>query len=181
MMTAKSEAYNRWYTAHRDEYLAIRRARYAADPDFYRGIAKRWGEANRDKRAATFANWYQANPGYSGQHYWSTPHRTSVHKLCKALHNALIHRESGRDWYPNSKIGPLIGCSKPELVAHIEAQFQPGMSWENYGRGGWEIDHIIPCGAFDLTEPAQQRACFHFTNLRPLWRIDNLRRPKGRA
>jgi hypothetical protein len=93
--------------------------------------------------------------------------------LRSSLYQALKHRDSGRDWRSDCALRSLIGCSKSGLVARIEAQFIPGMSWENYGRGGWEIDHIKPCASFDLTDPAQQAACFHFTNLRPRWASDN--------
>lgn len=67
----------------------------------------------------------------------------------------------------------LIGCSITELLAHLESQFQPGMTWEKRGMHGWHIDHIIPCAAFDLTDPDQQAMCFHYTNLRPLWAKEN--------
>jgi hypothetical protein len=61
-----------------------------------------------------------------------------------------------------------------KLFAHLEAQFRDGMSWDNYGRYGWHIDHIIPCSSFDLTDTDQQRKCFHYTNLQPLWAHENL-------
>lgn len=67
----------------------------------------------------------------------------------------------------------LLGCTRAELLAHLESQFSDGMSWDNYGRGGWEIDHIIPCANFDLTDPDQQRSCFTLSNLRPIWAVDN--------
>lgn len=70
----------------------------------------------------------------------------------------------------------LLGCTIPELRAHLESQFREGMSFENYGRTGWHIDHIIPCAMFDLRDPAQQRACFHWSNLQPLWARDNCRK-----
>lgn len=69
----------------------------------------------------------------------------------------------------------LLGCSVGEFKAHLESLFTDGMSWENYGfyRVGeprrWHIDHILPCDSFDLTNPDQQKLCFHYTNLRPLW------------
>lgn len=66
----------------------------------------------------------------------------------------------------------LVGCSKDELRRHLESKFQPGMSWAN--RDKIHIDHIIPCASFDLTDPQQQRQCFHYTNLQPLWAKDNL-------
>lgn len=70
----------------------------------------------------------------------------------------------------------MLGCSKQELVEHLESQFQDGMSWENYGLHGWHIDHIIPVSSFDISEPNQLKKCFHFSNLQPLWAIDNLRK-----
>lgn len=68
----------------------------------------------------------------------------------------------------------LVGCSIPDLMAHLEAKFKPGMSWDSWGR--WHIDHIRPCASFDLSDPEQQRACFHYTNLQPLWGRENLRK-----
>jgi hypothetical protein len=70
----------------------------------------------------------------------------------------------------------LIGCTTKELRNHLEAQFIDDMSWDNYGYYGWHIDHIIPCACFDLSDPEQQRQCFHYTNLQPLWAEDNLRK-----
>lgn len=52
-------------------------------------------------------------------------------------------------------------------------QFEPGMTWENYGTE-WHVDHIVPCSYFDLTDPEQQRICFNYRNLQPLWAKDNL-------
>jgi len=68
----------------------------------------------------------------------------------------------------------LIGCEIDYLMYHLQCQFTKGMSWDNYGL--WHIDHIKPCAKFDLSKPSQQRKCFHYTNLQPLWAIDNLRK-----
>lgn len=65
----------------------------------------------------------------------------------------------------------LIGCSKEELVIHLESMFTDGMSWENYG--DWQIDHIKPCSLFNLNDKSEQEKCFHYTNLQPLWATDN--------
>jgi hypothetical protein len=70
----------------------------------------------------------------------------------------------------------LTGCTIEDLRRHLEAQFADGMSWDNYGRTGWHIDHIRPCASFDLSDPNQQRQCFHYTNLQPLWAADNIRK-----
>ena len=70
----------------------------------------------------------------------------------------------------------LLGCSIEEFRFHIESQFMKGMEWSNHGYYGWHIDHIKPCSAFDLTDPAQQAACFHYSNMQPLWWRDNFRK-----
>lgn len=74
----------------------------------------------------------------------------------------------------SGKTFDLIGCTAEFARGYIEAQFKPGMTWANHGMHGWHIDHKIPCAHFDLTDPTQQRACFHFSNLQPLWALDNL-------
>lgn len=68
----------------------------------------------------------------------------------------------------------LVGCSSEHLRLHIQRQFKRGMNWNNYGK--WHLDHIIPCAHFDLTREDQQRICFHWTNLQPLWSQDNQRK-----
>jgi hypothetical protein len=90
--------------------------------------------------------------------------------LTSRVKMALAKQYSGK----SKKTMDLIGCSIAELMAHLEAQFQPGMTWENRGIHGWHVDHIIPCAAFDLTDPDQQRMCFHYSNQRPMWARDNL-------
>ena len=71
-----------------------------------------------------------------------------------------------------------IGCSIEFLKEYLEKQFTEGMSWDNYGLYGWHVDHIIPCASFDLTKIEEQRKCFHYTNLQPLWAKENLRKSK---
>lgn len=72
------------------------------------------------------------------------------------------------------KTKELLSCSIEELKIYLESKFQIGMTWENYGKYGWHIDHIIPCSSFDLKDIEQQKICFHYTNLQPLWAKDNL-------
>lgn len=70
-----------------------------------------------------------------------------------------------------------LGCTVEELKKHLESQFTEGMSWDNYGKGGWEIDHIQPLASFDLTNREDLLKACHYTNLQPLWARDN--RSKG--
>lgn len=66
----------------------------------------------------------------------------------------------------------LLGCSYEKFKTHLESQFTPGMTWDNYG--DWHIDHRRPCASFDLSQESQQLECFNYQNLQPLWAKDNL-------
>ena len=68
----------------------------------------------------------------------------------------------------------FIGCSVSELKKRLQSKFLPGMTWDNYGK--WHVDHIKPCASFDLSDENQQKECFSYTNLQPLWACDNLRK-----
>lgn len=68
----------------------------------------------------------------------------------------------------------LIGCSIEAFRLHIEANFKPGMTWDN--RTAWHVDHKLPLSMFDLTNPEQQKIAFSFKNCIPEWKTDNLKK-----
>lgn len=72
-------------------------------------------------------------------------------------------------------ITQLIGCDRPTFITWIESHWQRGMGWHNYGVGDgkWNLDHTIACDHFDLTDEQQQRECFHYTNIKPMWALEN--------
>jgi hypothetical protein len=67
----------------------------------------------------------------------------------------------------------MVGCSDDHLMKWFEFQFDEHMAWDNHGEY-WHIDHIKPCALFDFTDVEQQKECFHWTNLQPLYKTDNL-------
>lgn len=74
----------------------------------------------------------------------------------------------------NTKTEQLLGCSVQELKDHLEFQFKDGMNWDNFGQ--WHVDHIKPCCSFDLSKTEEQKICFHYTNLQPLWAVENFKK-----
>jgi hypothetical protein len=75
--------------------------------------------------------------------------------------------------YKINQIENLIGCSVKECKFYLEKLFLPEMNWENHGKV-WEIDHTKPCASFDLTDIKQQQECFHYTNLKPLFKTTEI-------
>lgn len=79
----------------------------------------------------------------------------------------------------NSQSGSAVrdlGCSIPFLKKFLEDKFTHGMNWDNWGIHGWHIDHIVPLSSFDLSKREELLKAVHYTNLQPLWGVDNLRK-----
>ena len=73
-------------------------------------------------------------------------------------------------------VNKWIGCDLPTFRAYIESKFHSGMTWENYGREGWHLDHIKPITKFDLTSDEEIAKINLYTNLQPLWALDNYKK-----
>jgi hypothetical protein len=127
----------------------------------------------KDKAAARIAAFKLANPGYASAYQAKRCAEDPIFLARKNLRNRLRKFVLGQK---RGSIGTVIGCDWNQLVAHLESQFKPGMGWENYSIRGWHIDHIRPCASFDLTDPEQQKECFHYSNLQPLWAEENLKK-----
>jgi len=91
-----------------------------------------------------------------------------------ALHVRLYKAEKNKKKNKSEKTLKMLGCTVDQLQTFLEAEFTEGMTWDNYGE--WHIDHMLPCASFNLEDPEEQKKCFHWTNLQPLWAIDNIRK-----
>lgn len=131
------------------------------NPDKFRAGCRRWANTEKGRLSAN------ASKARSRAKH---PEILLKSRVRSRIGQAL--RKGYKKFYNSTQ---MLGCSYAELKKHLEGLFQPGMTWEN--RGEWEIDHIRPCASFDLMIPEQQKCCFHYTNLQPLWKHEN--RAKG--
>jgi hypothetical protein len=148
-----------------------------------RSINKAYATKNRYKVLQDMRDWYRNNATRTKE---NIKRRTKERE--KTDTNFLLTRRLrsrlGSALKGNYKTGSAVrdlGCSIEFLRQHLESQWQEGMSWDNYGRDGWEIDHIVPLGISDLSDPNVFKTVCHYTNLRPLWKAQNLSRrfPNG--
>lgn len=101
-----------------------------------------------------------------------------IYKIECRLRWSLNSALKSRGIYRTKSFRELVGCTLKEFKEHIEQQWLSGMSWSNHSYRGWHLDHIKPISTFNLVDIEEQKKCFHYTNFRPLWYKDNLRRPK---
>lgn len=93
-----------------------------------------------------------------------------MYKLKKNIRNLILQTFKTSGYKKRSKTSKILGCSFEEFKAHIESQFQQGMSWEN--RHLWHIDHIMPVSMAKTYDEVYRLN--HYRNLRPLWAHENI-------
>ena len=69
-----------------------------------------------------------------------------------------------------------LGCSMDFFRDYIESQFEPWMTWDNWGIDTWHLDHKVPLANFDLSDKAQFLKACHYSNYQPLSAKDNLKK-----
>lgn len=189
------------YEHNKDRQSIRKKQRWQADPEYRKKIV----DLNRERRQKNPESVRAYRRGYEKNRRKTDPqwakdvaskkrerrnkNKTQYLSKCRAYYNKRIRENpefrlrkalacrilaAVKGIGKSERTMKLVGCSIYQLREWLEAQFKPGMIWENHGE--WHIDHIKPCVSFDLTDPDQQRQCFNFTNLQPLWAEEHRRK-----
>ena len=154
-----------------------------ANPEKIREAGRKWSAANREKMRESNRKWREADPERTSKHNkknlktFRTKNRNNPsYKLHQNMRSAISGVLAGRrKSAPTMKI---IGCTVEELFEHFEScsTWEPWMTRENYGKGGWDVDHIIAIAKWDQTCPVQFAKCWHKSNLQPMEHIANIKK-----
>lgn len=180
-MTAKTEearlkhnAYMRGFYANNKEAWSVR-AKIWRDTNSESNLAKKkvYREQNAEKVAAGKRDWYLRNR----EHVLKKVKKHRQQKVVTDIQYKLriaLRRRMYMAIKSNQKSGSAVsdlGCAIPEFVAHIAANFEIGMTWQNWGE--WHIDHKKPLASLDLTDREQFLIAANFKNMQPLWASEN--------
>lgn len=127
-------------------------------------------ERNKDKRHE-YSVRYRERAAIKSRERYHSNEQARLAQICRVRVRGIV-----KDKLAGSS--SLLGCTASEYRTYIENLFTGGMSWDGVRSGIIHIDHIVPCSFFDLTKEDAQRACFHYSNTRPVWKEDNLRKSK---
>ena len=135
---------------------------------------------HRDEIAVKSKKWLVENKEYASDKKKQRYYGDIQYRLSIVVHNRIrsLLRKSAR---PKTTV-PDIGCSSSFLKSYLESKFYSHhktgveMNWGNWGAGygKWNVDHILPLAAFDLTNEEQLSVVCHYTNLQPLWFEENM-------
>jgi len=168
-----------WRELNKKKFKKNTKKRYKNNKGFYKIKNKQQYEKNKKSILKKQRLYRLAHKKEINKYFRNRLKNDKLFKLSSLLRNrigmALKHN------YKTGSTEQLLGCSIEFLKKHLEKQFKEGMNWMNQGKGSngkkeWQIDHIIPCSKFDLTNELEQKKCFNYTNLQPLWAIENWRK-----
>ena len=174
----------------------------AANPEKNREYIRKYRAANPERTRAQgrkdTKNFRARNPSYNGE--WAKKYRAAnpekaseqnkkdlktfreknrnnpIYRLHQNMRTAISTVLAGRG--KSAPTMKIIGCTVEELFEHFEScsTWEPWMTRETYGRGGWDVDHIIAITKWDQNCPVQFAKCWHKSNLQPMEHIENIKK-----
>jgi hypothetical protein len=152
--------------------------------------SKQWNSANRERISKTSKDLYQSKREQRIQEttQYRIEHREHLMScqlkrekerrdtdaeyhaavlIRQRIRAAISRQANGKNVKHDTTFG-LMGASPSEVVTQL------GITSSNIGLvSGNDIDHVFPVTKYDLTDPHQQRMCFHVSNLRLMHNVAN--------
>lgn len=176
----RQQYHKQWYQEHYKEKLEKQRLYkiFKSTPEYKemerQKARKRWYSIPKEERQAKAKLYRQMNIDKIREKDRERHEKNKLNRnMSKALYRALKENKAERHWED------LVPYNLQQIKEHLESQFTPEMSWDNYGTY-WEIDHIIPQNLFHIeTENDRDfQICWSLANLRPFEKSLNRQRPK---
>jgi len=153
--------HKKYYYKERKSILKQKKEYYYKNKDILLYKHKLWIKLNKDKVRYAY-NEHQKNRFITD----------SLFKIKRIISNN-IRTSFKRNFFTKRKnTKEILGCTIEFFKEYIESKFTDGMTWDNYGRNGWHLDHIIPIASANTEEDVIRLN--HYTNFQPLWAKDNL-------
>jgi hypothetical protein len=158
-----------WRETKGKQYISIYNKLHKEKLNTYQ---REWNERNKEKKRQYERKWLIKNKDKVNARCRDRYKNNPMHKL---MHINRIYLDQLIKRTKYLKIGSCkeyLGADPTLVKEYIKKQFQPGMTWDNHGK--WHIDHIIPLSSAKNEQELKQ--LFHYTNLQPLWKLDNLKK-----
>ena len=171
-------AYSRAYhQQNKEERKAYSRAYYQQNKEERNAASKAYHQQNKEERNAASKAYREKQDkeerkAYMAEYARARRQKDPLYRFFESIRSQAVRvvKQVGLGKKPTNTF-KWVGCSPEGLKAHIESLFLEGMTWDNYGKYGWHVDHIRPVSSF---KPEEWEQINHYTNLQPLWWQDNL-------
>jgi len=168
------ESYKKYQKENKDKIREYDKEYRKENKDKIKEQKKKYYKENKDKVVERVKEYYKENKDKikERQNEYLKNRRLSdpLYKMKSNLRSRTYKAFKHKGYSKKTKTQEMLGVDWEITKKHIERQFTKGMSWSNHG--DWHIDHIIPLSSAN-TEERLKKLC-HYTNLQPLWAVDNL-------
>lgn len=165
-----------YHEANKDKRNALTRIRWENNKEKYKQASVAWREKNKQHLLDYFSKYRKENLEKilaRNSEYCKSKRGSDPVFAMRARLRCLIGNSIKNGGYSKrSRTQEILGCDWNAFKSHIEANFLPGMTWAN--RNQWHIDHVLPLASAAHEDDVV--ALNHFTNLQPLWALDNIRK-----
>jgi hypothetical protein len=161
--------YKQYYIDNLEERKEYNRQWYIDKSEKVKECHKRYYINNLKQFKEKHRQWRKNNPGYQKQRLLNPTYKLSKN-ISNLIYLSLKGNKNGWHWEI------IVNYTLKDLIAHLENQFREGMTWDNYGKYGWHIDHRRPISSFNFTSynDPEFKECWALKNLQPLWAKENL-------
>ena len=173
----KRQIYGKNYQENNKEKIEKRQKNYyQKNKKRIRAYKKEWAQKNAEKLKKYHKEWGRNHRKEIALYCRNKRKNDLNYRILNNLRSRLSSAVKSQYSEKTNRTMELVGCTIIELKRHLESRFGENMAWNNYGQGNnkWSIDHIIPCAYFDLTKTEEQKKCFQYINLAPLWNKENI-------
>jgi hypothetical protein len=170
----KINEYYKYYSKNNKEKINKIKNKYASNNEEKVRLSKlNWLQNNTEKRKIIANNSAKKNKEKTLIYQKNKRKNDVNYKIKCNLRNRLYKSLKNTNAKKYNSFLQLIGCSSSFLKEYLQNKFVPTMTWDNYGLY-WHIDHIKPCSLFDLSIEEEQKKCFHYSNLQPLFAVTQI-------
>ena len=137
-----------------------------------------WKKDNPDRWKEIQRNWHKTDKGKKSrrENVYRKMHSDKRYKLkhsvSRLMWQYLRRRLLGKQ---RKSVFNILPYTLEDLMKHLESNFSPGMTWDNYGKNGWSIDHTKADSKFKYcsTDDIGFKNSWKLENLKPMWYIEN--------
>lgn len=163
------ESQRRYYVANARELTEEAKTYYHSNISKGREARRRYRRENLDRVREMNRKYSKTVAVHKNRHRYASEVEYRLSKILRASFRRVILASKTRKRGPTEA---AVGYGPESLRLRMEAQFKPGMSWDNYGK--WHIDHKIPVSHFVSKGETRPHVINALCNLQPLWAKDNL-------
>lgn len=167
-----------WRDRNREHLNDKQRERYKENPQAFKERKDRYVASHRAQVDESNRRYREENKQKRTDYERNKRHDDPVYRFRSSFVCLIRGYCRKKNYTGNKRTWEIVGCDFDALLAHIQSQFENGMTLENYGHGEgkWNIDHIIPISTAKTDEDIERLN--HYSNLRPMWSLDNCKKSK---